>query len=411
MLTRPATVAHPLRAYVGTYGDAPNTQGGGIFTLNVARDGTALDVVGHAPEPRDAGYLVYAANTRTLYSVDERKTDGRGPIAPPAAVHALSVSPSGDLRWLNSLRAPGPRPTFLSLSAKHHALLSANHGDFQHVEKVKWHPNKGSRIDYIYDDSTVVLFGLGADGSIETIRDVRVLKGHGEDPNHSPQNGGHAQASAHAHCAVIDPTGKYVLVCDKGTDQILVFRLRKRLAPVSSLQLSRETGPRHLVFDPISGRVYATLELSSELACLEFDCATGTLLFHGSVSTVASGFSKVNEPAEVRVHPAGRFVYVNNRGEDSLAWFDIRATPGPKRIDSVPLATSAHPGLAARSFTFDPTGEFLLVADRPAHRVRSYRVNRESGALSVLSSVHIPDPAYIVFVDPPFPDCAQAQTR
>ena len=56
-----------------------------------------------------------------------------------------------------------------------------------------------------YDDSTVVQYSLNDDGSIGGIQDVHVLTGWGTDPNDSPQGGGHAQASPHAHIVVIDP--------------------------------------------------------------------------------------------------------------------------------------------------------------------------------------------------------------
>jgi 6-phosphogluconolactonase len=65
----------------------------------------------------------------------------------------------------------------------------------------------------------------------------------------------------------------------------------------------------------------------------------------------------------------------------------------------VKLSPSNHPGLAARSFAFDPSGSLILVADRPAHRVRSYSVCRKTGALTWLAEAPVPDPAYITFVE------------
>ncbi|MEK8174971.1 beta-propeller fold lactonase family protein [Streptomyces sp. M19] len=81
-----------LMAFVGTYGSDTDPTAGGITTLEAARDGRELTPTHRVTEPREAGYLAYAPATRTLYAVDERKTDGRGPVQPPAAVHALAVS-------------------------------------------------------------------------------------------------------------------------------------------------------------------------------------------------------------------------------------------------------------------------------------------------------------------------------
>ncbi|MCH7627081.1 MAG: lactonase family protein, partial [Proteobacteria bacterium] len=380
-----------LIAYVGTYGAAPGTIGGGIFALEVSADGRNLRQIAHAPEPRDAGYLVHASDTGTLYAVDERKTDGRGPVDKPAAVHALKIDAvTGALVWRHARLAPGPRPTFLDYSAEQRLLVSANHGDFQHVEKVVRRPEGGWGVDYVYDDSTVVVFPVDDDGGLDEACDVQVFFGHGLDPNSSPQNGGHAQSNPHAHCAVIDPSGRYLLVCDKGADRIVVFRLGLTLEPAFTLQFEPETGPRHLAFDPVSGLAYATLEFSSQLASLRFDAGTGALVRLDTVSTLAQPVGRCNEPAEVRVHPAGGFIYVNNRGEDALAWFSTDEQGRLARKGAVSLAASIHPGLAARSFTFDPSGAFVLVADRPAHLVRSYAVCAQSGALVAQGELRVP---------------------
>jgi len=391
-----------LIAYVGTYGVAPGTKGGGIFGLTVSDDGRELRPLNYATEPRDAGYLVYAPETSTLYVVDERKTDGRGPVDQPATVQAFDVDVrTGSLSWRNSQIAPGPRPTFLDYSAKHRLLVSANHGDFQHVEKVVRLPDGGWSTRYVYDDSTVVVFPLASDGAIAPASDVQIFEGHGPDPNTSPQNGGHAQASPHAHCAVIDPSGDFLLVCDKGTDRIEVFRLGECLQKVSHLQFEAQTGPRHLAFDSVSGLAFATLEFSSELASLRFDAKSGALERLDTVTTLGQPCERCNEPAEVRIHPAGGLVYVNNRGEDSLAWFSSDAEGVLCRLGSIPLAASIHPGLAARSFAFAPDGSFVLVADRPADLVRSYAVCVTTGALTPIAEVAVPDPAFVTFVELP----------
>lgn len=391
-----------LIAFVGTYGVAPGTKGGGIFGLTVSDDGRELRPLSYATEPKDAGYLVYAPETSTLYVVDERKTDGRGPVDQPATVQAFDVDVrTGSLSWRNSQIAPGPRPTFLDYSAKHGVLVSANHGDFQHVEKVVRLPDGGWSTRYVYDDSTVVVFPLASDGAIAPASDVQIFEGNGPDPNTSPQNGGHAQASPHAHCAVIDPSGDFLLVCDKGTDRIEVFRLGECLQKVSHLQFGPQTGPRHLAFDPVSGLAFATLEFSSELASLRFDAKSGALERLHTVTTLGQPCERCNEPAEVRVHPAGGFVYVNNRGEDSLVWFSSDSEGVLSRLGSVPLATSIHPGLAARSFAFSPDGNFVLVADRPADLVRSYAVCVTTGALTPIAEVAVPDPAFVAFVELP----------
>jgi 6-phosphogluconolactonase len=392
--------AKRLIAFVGTYGASPGSKGGGIYGFEVEDGGEIITQISHCPDPKDAGYLVYAPDTKTLYAVDERKTDGRGPVNPPSAVWAFAVQPkTASLKLLNWRRALGPRPTFLNYSAKHRAVISANHGDFQHVEKLVKQKNGTWGVEYLYDDSTLNVFDVQNSGKLGALRDVYVFDGHGKDPNSSPQNGGHAQSNSHAHCAVINPTGQYVLTCDKGTDRIYVFKLGKKLKLISITQMPPVTAPRHLAFDATTGLAFVTCEMSSELASFSFDEKTGKLKLRDKISTLPADFKTLNEPAEVRVHPKGGFVYVNNRGEDAVVWFSTNAEGKLKREGSVSLAKSIHPGLAARSFTFSPDGAFMLVADRPAHLLRSYGVDPISGALTALTEFPVPDPAYIEFVE------------
>ncbi|HDU4640165.1 TPA: lactonase family protein [Klebsiella aerogenes] len=380
--------------FVGTYGD--EHQPGGIYSLRISVTGKQIEQLGHLANPKLSGYLIYDAKTTTLYSVDERKNDGRGPVEPAASVMAFSVNlENGHLKQLNEQRAPGPRPTYLSLDSQNRRLFTANHGDFEHVEKVVFKDEKWTS-EYVYDDSTVIMYGLNKDGSIAGINDLVVLQGHGKDPNRSKQAGGHAQASPHAHSAVISPDGNHLLVCDKGTDQVLVYSVGDKLTLVNSYQFPEESAPRHLVFAD-NQRLYLDLEISSELASMEFNPQTGSLKLLDKISTLDSGFHGLNEPAEIRLHPNHRFVYVNNRGEDTIAWYSIGGKGKLMRLGSVKLAKSIHPGLASRSFAFEPNGRYMISADRPDNKIKVYSVNSDNGALTFISEFTVPQPAFLTF--------------
>lgn len=399
-MSAPALDDQPLGAgrligFVGSYSDAGDASvPGGITSIAVTNGGAGLEVLHHQAEPAEAGYLVWSSSTRTLYAVDERKNDGRGPVGPAASVHALSAGPDGALTWLNALPAPAPFPTYLGLDDERHLLVCANHGSFEHVQRLVRRERGGWDIEHVYDDSAVLLYGLDADGRLDELKDVQVMTGHGKDPNFSLQAGGHGQASAHAHCATLDPTRQWVLVADKGTDQIHSYRLGETLELATTYQFPSEVGPRHVAFDA-DGHAYVTLEFASGLASMTFDAASGELALIDQVSTLDAGFDGPNEPADLRVHPSGSFVYVNNRGEDSLAWFEVGPDHSLARRGDVGLATSIHPGLAARSFVLDQAGTFMLVADRPANLVRSYRVDPSTGALSAQAELSVPSPAFI----------------
>lgn len=380
---------------VGSYTNGQEQ--GGLTVLR--QQGATFERVGSADRSIEAGYVVHDPRTSTVYAVDERKTDGRGPVGPVAGVHAFGFDgQTGDLEWQGFQATPGPFPTYLDLHTQRRMLLSASHGSFEHTEQVVQRADGTWGVEYTYDSSTVILHRLAEDGALDGIADLQVLEGHGMDPNTSPQAGGHCQSSAHAHCATLDPSGQFVIVCDKGTDSIRTYRLTDRLEPVARYTFAPETAPRHVAFAADGRRMYVTLELSSELASMAFDPDTGAVSPIDRVSTVAADFTGRNEPAELRLHPDGRHVYVNNRGEDSLAWFSVDPQGGLSRQGHAPVAKSIHPGLAARSFAILPDGETLLFADRPADALRIFALDPASGAARETGQVPVSAPVFVALI-------------
>ena len=384
---------------VGAYEQWPSDNAGGITVLGVSGNGESLHRKSHIAQPANAGYLIFQKSTSVLFAVDEIKTDGVGPVGKAASVYSMLFSSNDSvLTPINELAVPGPFPTYLSLHPTSNYLACANHGSFDHVEKIV-KTESGWGVEFEYDDSAVSLVGINLDGSLNAISDIAIFNEKGIDPNNSPQAGGHAQSSGHAHCATFHPSGKFIIVCDKATDKITVLKINDgKFTFGSEINTGAQTGPRHLIFNTTGDLAYATLEFSSELASFRFDEATGTLKMLQRVSTVSNAFVGMNEPADLRIHPFLPIVYVNNRGEDSLAWFSIEQADKPVRIGHVALSKSVHPGLAARSFAVSPSGKFLLVADRPANAVKSFSIS-ETGSLDFIGSVEVPNAAYVEFLN------------
>ena len=150
-----------LIAYVGC-NHVANFEGGGISVFEVSEDGSSLTLTGSVKDkPKRAGYLAYAPKSKVLYAVDERKTDGRGPIRPASNVSAWRVNPeSGQLTFLNSQPSVGAMPASVTVFEEKKLLFTANHGFFDHVVKVVETADGKWAEQFVYDDSTVVQYGL-----------------------------------------------------------------------------------------------------------------------------------------------------------------------------------------------------------------------------------------------------------
>src|SRR5208283_4779195 len=120
-----------LMAYVGC-NHVANFEGGGISVFEVSADGTSINFTGSVPDrPKRAGYLAYAPKAKVLYAVDERKSDGRGPIKPPSNISAWRINPdTGQLTFLNAKPSLGSCPAAITVLEENKSIFIANHAFF-----------------------------------------------------------------------------------------------------------------------------------------------------------------------------------------------------------------------------------------------------------------------------------------
>jgi 6-phosphogluconolactonase len=95
-----------------------------------------------------------------------------------------------------------------------------------------------------------------------------------------------------------------------------------------------------------------------------------------TLSTLPDDFKGTNACAEIKIHPTGRFLYVCNRGHDSIAAFTIDGDGKLTALGQFP--TEKTP----RSFDIDPSGKYLFAAGEPSGKLAGYRINAKSGELT-----------------------------
>src|SRR5262249_42701175 len=139
------------------------------------------------------------------------------------------------------------------------------------------------------------------------------------------------QPFAKPHQVEFDPSGRFIVVPDKGLDVVFTYRLdtaARKLVHAATAQAREGSGPRHVAFDPAGRNAYAINELDSTVTAYRFDASTGALEPFQIVSSLPDRFVGNSRASEIAVSPDGRFVYASNRGYDSIAIFAIDATTG-----------------------------------------------------------------------------------
>lgn len=173
-----------------------------------------------------------------------------------------------------------------------------------------------------------------------------------------------------------------------GPNVIFQFRFDAqtgRLAPNSPLQVApaERLGPRHLCFHPTLDLVYFSNEQGCSVTSYRLDPATGTLAATQTITTLPDGYTARNTCSQIHLAPSGRFLYLANRGHNSIAGFRVdaagRLTPaGHATTEPVPSA-----------FCLDPAGRFLFAAGSASGRLASYRIDGETGSLTPLATYEV----------------------
>ncbi len=103
-----------------------------------------------------------------------------------------------------------------------------------------------------------------------------------------------------------------------------------------------------------------------------------------TISAIPADFKGANACAEIRLHPSNRFLYVSNRGHDSIAGFSLDEKTG--RMASLGQTPTEK---TPRSFDIDPSGNYLFAAGESSGRLAGYRVDQTSGKLERIASYDV----------------------
>ncbi|MGC4032593.1 MAG: lactonase family protein [Tepidisphaeraceae bacterium] len=225
-----------------------------------------------------------------------------------------------------------------------------------------------------YGGAVVSLLPLRADGEIEP--ELARVQHSGKGPNKERQE------KAHAHCGTTDPSGRYVIACDLGTDEVYVYRIDGGLKQHFVHKTKPGTGPRHVTFSRDRRFVYLVNELDNTVDTLKWDAEAGTLAHAGRVSTLPEAWKGFTKAAEIAVHPNGQFVFASNRGCETIARFHVDRDIG--LLDAVGHTDVL--GKGCRHFAIDPTGRYLVAANEESDNVVAFKIHAETGDLTPTGS-------------------------
>lgn len=203
-----------------------------------------------------------------------------------------------------------------------------------------------------------------------------------------------------AHAIVFDRSGQFVFVPHTGSNAIFQFRFDASTGTLSAndpekLVRAENTGPRHLWFHPSAETAYGSDEQGMSVTAYQLDSKQGTLETIQTLSSLPpEGFDGGKSTSHIEVHPSGKFVYIANRGHDSLSCYSIDdATSKLRYLSNTP--TEETP----RSFNIDPSGRYLIAAGQNSATLATYKIQSNGKLEAIGKTATGARPWWVLIVD------------
>ncbi|KAF1983870.1 putative isomerase YbhE [Aulographum hederae CBS 113979] len=216
------------------------------------------------------------------------------------------------------------------------------------------------------------------------------------------------QTAPFEHQAVLDPTAKFIIVPDLGSDLVRVFSFDENsldLKENMNMTVPAGSGPRHAAFRKVNDKtfMYLVAELANTVTSYEVTYpSAGKIAFSKITSMNTFGGKQIPKTAgagEIAVTPDLRFLIVSNRNDasfmienydpknstleasDSLATYELKDDGSFSFLQLSPAG-----GLMPRHFSINQAGDRIAVGLQKSSRVVILERDVSTGKLGVAAA-------------------------
>jgi 6-phosphogluconolactonase len=329
--------------YVGTYTDGESE---GIYQLQFNTVTGELNDLNLVTKTENPSFIAYSPNKKYMYAVNESES----------SVSSFKIQENGILNFINKKNSFGGAPCHVSVNKAGNKAVVSN-----------------------YVGGNIALYNINNDGSLNEASQVF---------NHNSDS-----IASHAHSAQF--IKNELFVADLGRNSMYLYEkegdANYKLKDSSVVSLTVNAGPRHFVLTKDGKFIYVINEYASKVTVAKRSGNTFELINH--VSTLSNDYVGNNSCADIHLSNDERFLYGSNRGENTIAVFKRDIVSGTlEKIQNMPV----H-GDWPRNFTLDPTGKFLLVANKKSSNISVFSVDASNGKLTFLHDINVPNPVCLLF--------------
>lgn len=348
-----------LHFYVGTYTDSGSE---GIYRFGLNTNSGKLHSNGLAVLSENPSYLTLTKDGKHLLSVRETRDENNRSMG---YIELFNVDESGNLSSVNKVSSGGAHPCHVAVNEEG-AVVASN-----------------------YSEGNVTLMRISPEGELSEVlsADQHTGKGPVLDRQDKP----------HVHSALFEPNGKRIFVADLGIDQVKVYTIDKTafaLKPYKypEIRMVPGSGPRHMAIHPNGKLLFVANELGNSVSVVQL-LKNGNYKIVETVSTLPTGYSKSNTCADIHLSPDASFLYVSNRGMNTIAIFSVLAKEEKIKL----IGHEDTKGEMPRNFTLTPDGDYLLVANQNTNNIAAFKRNAETGLLTFTDEINAFKPVCLLF--------------
>lgn len=331
---------------VGTY---TNDKSEGIYVYRFNSQTGEATPVGSI-KTSNPSFLAVSPDERYVYAVNENADSTRFTTGGSVAAFSFDKK-NGQLTSLNKQESGGKHPCYVAVDKTGKWVIAGN-----------------------YSSGSLALLPVKEDGSLNA--PVQVIQHTGSSVNEDRQQG------PHVHSTVVSPDNKFVFVPDLGIDKVMIYALDAKKGTLTAaadpfVATEPGAGPRHFDFHPNKKFAYLIEEMSGGISVYKY--SKGALTLVQNLSSLQGDFTGNIGSADIHVSKDGKFLYVSNRGDaNTIDIFKINQKTGE-------IWEAGHQstlGKTPRNFNFDPSGNFLLVANQSTNDIVVFRRDATTGLLT-----------------------------
>ena len=333
--------------YVGSYTAGPANSrpaadpSKGIYAWRFDSISGKLEPLGLVAETAQPAHVWIAPNGKTLYAVNWETQGG---------VSAYRIDQkTGALTFLNKTSSHGAQPNQVVVDPSGSVAVTVN-----------------------YTNGSLAAYKLEPDGKLG---EAFYVDQHTGKPL-SPKQPGPKQ-----HGIQFSKDNKYMFIADLGLDRVYSYKFDAAAPSITPadpayVETHAGAGPRRIQMSPDGKFLYVDHETDSEVSVYAID--GGRLKEIQVIGTLPRDAKVQNTTAEIIISADGRYLYVSNRGHDSIAVFAIdRASGKLTHRENVPSG-----GRIPRNIRFDPTGNWFFAANETGGNLTEFKVDKASGHLT-----------------------------